>query len=70
MTQLEIIDRLCSVVEKQSQIIREQATFIEEQLTVDEAIKEGFAKQREVVDDELDLVEVGLRPFHNTAERR
>lgn len=70
MTQAELIDRLCSVVEKQAQIIKEQALFIEEQLTVDQAIKEGYAKKREAVDDELDIIEYGLRPFRNTGERR
>ena len=70
MTQTELIDRLCSVVEKQAQIIKEQALFIEEQLAVDEAVKEGFSKKREAVDDELDIIEYGLRPFCNTGERR
>lgn len=63
MTMLETIDRLCAVTTAQADIIREQAKFIEEQLTVDEAIKRSFAKKREAVDDELDLIEHGLRPY-------
>lgn len=70
MTQLEIIDRLCAVVEAQSDIIRKQAFFIEEQLAVDEAIKNEFAKQRESVDNELDILELSMRPIHNTALRK
>ena len=61
MSNLEIIDRLCAVTQAQSDIIREQATFIEEQLTVDAEIKKQFSDKRKAVDDELDLLEYGLR---------
>jgi len=67
MTQLELIDCLCNIMEMQSKIIREQALFIEEQLTVDDAIKREFAKKRIAVDDELDRVEYNMRSFHNTS---
>ena len=66
MSNLEIIDRLCAVTQAQSDIIREQATFIEEQLTVDAEIKKQFAEKRKAVDDELDLIEYGMRPYRNT----
>ncbi len=67
MTQLELIDCLCNIMEMQSKIIREQALFIEEQLTVDDALKREFAKKRIAVDDELDRVEYNMRSFHNTS---
>lgn len=66
MTTLETIDRLCAVTSAQADIIREQAAFIEEQLTVDEEIKRSFAEKRKAVDDELDLIEYGMRPYRNT----
>lgn len=66
MTTLETIDRLCTVVEAQAKLIREQATFIEEQLAVEEEIKQSFSERREVIDNELDLIEIGLRPIRNT----
>lgn len=53
MNNLELIDRLCAVVEMQSAIIREQAFFIEEQLTVDTAIKGEFAEKRNRIDGEI-----------------
>lgn len=70
MNSTELIDRLCAVVEEQAKIIRKQALFIEEQLAVDEEVKKQFAAQRDDVDTELDLIEVGLRPFHNTGLRK
>ena len=66
MNKLELIDRLCAVVEMQSASIREQAFFIEEQLAVDDEIKKGFEKKREAIDDKLDVLEMNLRPIHNT----
>lgn len=53
MNNLELIDRLCAVVEMQSAIIRQQAFFIEEQLAVDTAIKGEFAEQRNKIDGEI-----------------
>lgn len=70
MNSTELIDRLCAVVEEQGKNIRKQALFIEEQLAVDEEVKKQFAAQRDDVDTELDLIEVGLRPFHNTGLRK
>ena len=70
MNSTELIDRLCAVVEEQAKIIRMQALFIEEQLAVDEEVKKQFAAQRDDVDTEFDLIEVGLRPFHNTGLRK
>ena len=67
MTTLELIDRLCAVTEAQAEIIREQALFIEEQLTVDEECKKKFAAKRKQIEDELDILEYGMRPIHNTA---
>ena len=66
----ELIVRLCAVVESQAKIIREQGLFIENQLAVDDEVKKQFAAQRDDVDEELDLIEVGLRPFHNTGLRK
>lgn len=70
MSAAELIDRLCAVVEAQANIIREQGLFIENQLAVDDEVKKQFAAQRDDVDTELDLIEVGLRPFHNTGLRK
>lgn len=70
MSAAELIDRLCAVVEAQAKIIREQGLFIENQLAVDDEVKKQFAAQRDDVDEELDLIEVGLRPFHNTGLRK
>lgn len=53
MTNLETIERLCAVVEKQSKIIKEQAAFIEEQLSVDEAVKAVFSEKRNSVDAQI-----------------
>lgn len=60
MTTTELIDRLCAVVEAQSGIIRKQAFFIEEQLAVDEATKNEFARQRESVDTQIDIIESSM----------
>lgn len=62
MSNLEIIDLLCKVVEQQAKIIRNQAVFIEEQNTVDEETKKSFAEQRSEVDAEINLIQesVGL----------
>ena len=70
MNPLELIDRLCAVTEAQSRIIREQALFIEQMKTVDAETKKQFADMRGPVDAELDLLEVGLRPYHNTGCRK
>lgn len=70
MTNIEIIDRLCAVVEAQSAIIRKQAFFIGEQLAVNEEIKKEFAMQCDAVDDEIDALEFSMRPIHNTALRK
>lgn len=67
MNALELIDRLCAVMEAQARIIREQAMFIENCKTVDEEAKKKFADLREPVDAELDLLEIRLRPIHGTA---
>jgi len=68
VTKLELIDRLCAISEMQAKIIREQAIFIEEQLSVDSAMKEHFAKKRDEIDSELDVLEYCMRPIHNTSE--
>lgn len=70
MTTPELIDRLCAVTEAQARIIRDQALFIENMKSVDEETKKNFADQREPVDAELDLLEVGLRPTRNTGCRK
>lgn len=70
MNSTELIDRLCLVVEAQAGIIREQALLIENELAVDEEVKKQFATRRDDVDAELDLIEVGLRPYHNTGLRK
>lgn len=70
MNTLELIDRLCAVTAAQADIIREQAIFIENCKTIDEEVKKQFADQRGTVDAELDLLEVRLRPIHNTACRK
>lgn len=70
MNTLELIDRLCAVTPAQADIIREQAYFIENCKTIDEEVKKHFADQRGPVDAELDLLEIRLRPIHNTACRK
>lgn len=70
MNTLELIDRLCAVTAAQADIIREQAYFIENCKTIDEEVKKHFADQRGPVDAELDLLEIRLRPIHNTACRK
>ena len=67
MNTLELIDRLCAVTAAQADIIREQAFFIENCKTIDEEAKRHYADLRGTVDAELDLLEVRLRPVHNTA---
>lgn len=69
MNALELIDRLCAVTEKQAAIIREQAFFIENCLGVDAATKKKYADLCDPVERELDLLEVRLRPIHNTSGR-
>ena len=66
MNNLELIDCLCAVIEKQSAIIRKQAFFIEEQLTVDEETKRCFEQEREAIDDKLNVLGMNLRPICNT----
>ena len=66
MTSIELIDRLCAVVEAQAKIIREQALFIEQMQTVDQETKEKFAEKRDAADAELDLLEYELRPIRGT----
>ncbi len=66
MTLLELIDRLCKVVEEQAGIIREQTFFIENCKTIDEETKKKFADMRGPASEELDIIELHLRPFHNT----
>lgn len=66
MNTLELIDRLCAVTEEMSRIIRKQAFFIENCTSVDDAVKAEFAALRKPVETELDLIEIGLRPIHNT----
>lgn len=70
MNTLELIDPLCAVTAAQADIIREQAYFIENCKTIDEEVKKHFADQRGPVDAELDLLEIRLRPIHNTACRK
>ena len=53
MTNLEIIERLCAVVEEQSKIIKKQAIFIEEQCSVDEEIKSKFIEGCTAIDDKI-----------------
>ena len=70
MNTLELIDRLCGVTTAQADIIREQAFFIENCKTIDEEAKRHYADLRGTVDAELDLLEIRLRPIHNTACRK
>ena len=62
MNTLELIDRLCAVTTKLADIVRDQAQFIEQMETVDEETKKHFAEKREAADEELDLIEIRLRP--------
>ena len=62
MNALELIDRLCAVTTKLADIVRDQDQFIEQMETVDEEIKKQFAEKRAAADEELDLIELKLRP--------
>ncbi len=53
MAQIETIERLCAIVQAQSEIIREQALVIEEWLAVDDALRVSLAAEREAVDAEI-----------------
>ena len=61
MNRLELIDRLCAIMEMQSEIIREQETFIEEHLAVDDAVKKRYAAKRSIVETEIASLERRLR---------
>lgn len=62
MSNIEVIDCLCAVVEMQSAIIKKQAFFIEEQLTVDDEIKESFRRECEAIDSKLNVLGVNQCP--------
>ncbi len=62
MTQAELIDRLCTVTTALSNIVREQASIIEQARLVNEEV----AAQREAAENELDLLELAMRPIHGT----
>lgn len=66
MTTLEIIDRLCTVIEAQAKIIRAQVTFIDEQLSVDEELKKQLFGMNDPIDADLDVLEYHLRTLNNT----
>lgn len=66
MTTLEIIDRLCTVIEAQAKIIRTQVAFINEQLSVDEELKKQLFNMNEPIDADLDVLEYHLRSLHHT----
>lgn len=70
MSNIELIDRLCSVTSELIDIVHRQAAFIEEQLAVDDAIKQEFARARDRAEQELDIIEYDLRPLNNTAVKR
>ncbi len=70
MNSLETIDRLCAVVREQAEIIHAQALFIEEQQTVDAALKQEFAAQRDKVDAEISLIEVSGYPIRDAELRK
>ncbi len=57
MTNTELIDRLCSLLESQAEIIREQAFYIEQVLDVDEAVREKYADLRKSVEGGLESIE-------------
>lgn len=54
MTNTELIDRLCTLLESQAEIIREQALYIEQVLDVDEAVREKYADLRKSVEGGLE----------------
>ncbi|MCD8198381.1 MAG: hypothetical protein LUE24_14675 [Lachnospiraceae bacterium] len=66
MSDLELIDRLCSVTSTPSDVVRRQAAFIREQLAVDDAVRQEFDRAAEEAERELDIIEYHLRPIHNT----
>ena len=72
MSNLELIGRLCAVTTKLADIVREQALYIEQHHTVDDEAARLLEEKRIAADEELDLIEIELRPIHGTgaAERR
>ena len=70
MTNVELIDLLCKIVEQQSEIIREQAFFIEEHTAIDDEIKKTFAEQRSEVDAEIDIIERSVGPIINASPQK
>ena len=66
MTTLELIDRLCSIVEEQSRIIKDQAFYMEQINGVNESDLTRFAEVRNATATRLKELEVEMRPFHIT----
>lgn len=68
MKAIELIDRLCAVVEAQARIIRTQAMVIEEQRAIDDEVKRELETQRSAVNQKIELAGVGLTILEHKEE--
>lgn len=62
LTSLECINQLCGIVQKLVGIVSEQSAVIENSLEIDAFVKDRLREKRNKVDDEIDLLELRLRP--------
>ena len=65
MTPLEIISRLCGVVEELSEIVKKQQETIERS-KVEEEVKKELRMMMDKTDKELDVIEYHTRRFCDT----
>ncbi len=65
MSPLEIISRLCDVTETLSEIVQKQQTIIE-QSKVEESVKTELRNSIKDTDNELDVIEYGMRRYCDT----
>ena len=65
MSPLEIISRLCDVVENLSAIVKKQQTIIE-QSKIEEAVRAELRKEAGETDKEMDALEYHMRKYCDT----
>lgn len=65
MSPLEIISRMCDVINTLSDIVKKQQEIIE-QSKIEEAVKADLRQQVKETDRELDVIEYHSRRFCNT----
>lgn len=65
MSSLEIISRLCDVVENLSAIVKKQQTIIE-QSKIEEAVRAELRHEAEEANKEMDALEYHMRKYCDT----